>query len=357
MEPHIRVWISHERVSHIPKTDASGRFWISQPYKTIRVIQRLAEDERHAYPRAADIIKSHLYVDDLLTGANTIDEARLIRDEVTELLSRGGFTIRQWASNDERIINDLESNALHASFKLNADLLKTLGITWSTQDDEICYTTNSIKSSDQVTKRNILSEIAKIYNPSGLLGPVILLAKRLMQNVWRCGITWDKPVPQTIYTECNVGYGACLYVRSKDNQGNATSRLLCSKSRVAPLKPVTIPRLELCGALLLAQLLRETASALELEINRDEDENNDGEDDDENDDNYEDIVEDNDEDDDENDDEDDDDNDKHDDEDNDNEDDDDENDDAEDDDDDNEDDDKNNEDDDDNDDEDENDEN
>jgi len=72
----------------------------SSPFLAIRVIERLAEDERQSYPRAADILKSHLYVDDLLTGAETIHEARTIRDEVIELLSRGGFIIRQWASND-----------------------------------------------------------------------------------------------------------------------------------------------------------------------------------------------------------------------------------------------------------------
>ncbi|XP_018300724.1 uncharacterized protein [Mycetomoellerius zeteki] len=271
----------------------------SSPFLAIRVIKRLVEDERQNYPVTADIIGSHLYVDDLLTGAETIDEARKIRDEVTELLAHGGFVIRQWASNDERIINDLETNALHVSFTLNADrALKTLGLIWNTQDDEICYATNPIKRFERVTKRNILSEIAKIFDPIGLLGPVILYAKKLIQNVWRCGIQWDEPVPQTICNEwlefsrqweimdqmsfprklsttnhsdiqihgfCdagNVGYGACLYVRSSGDQGYASSRLLCAKSRVAPLKPVTIPRLELCGALLLARLYREIVNPL-----------------------------------------------------------------------------------------------
>lgn len=61
------------------------------------------------------------------------------------MLACGGFVIRQWASNDERIIN-LEANTLHANFTLNADrALKTLGIIWNTQNDEICYSINSIK--------------------------------------------------------------------------------------------------------------------------------------------------------------------------------------------------------------------
>ncbi|XP_011065850.1 PREDICTED: uncharacterized protein LOC105152968 [Acromyrmex echinatior] len=235
----------------------------SSMFLAIRVIQKLAED--YAYPRATEILKSHLYVDDLLTGADTIHEAKMIRDEVIELLSQGGFVIRQWASNDERIINDLENNALHASFTLNTDrALKTLGVTWN---NEICYSTSSIKCSERVTKRNILSEIAKIFDSIGLLGPVILFAKKLMQDI-RSGVRWDESVPQNIYDEwlnlhdsgSNIGYSACIYVPSKRNQGNVMSNLLCAKSRVVLLKTVTVPRLELCGALLLAQLHHEVTT-------------------------------------------------------------------------------------------------
>ncbi|XP_067208500.1 uncharacterized protein [Linepithema humile] len=271
----------------------------SSPFLAIRTVQKLADDECDTYPRAAEILKKHLYVDDLLTGAETIEEVREIREEIIALLSRGGFTIRQWASNDERVINDLESKALHANFALNGNhTLKTLGVKWSTHDDKLHYMTHPINTTERVTKRNILSEIAKIYDPLGLLGPVILYVKKLMQDVWRCGLHWDESVPQNIYTEwleftrqwvsmerisferkiltekhndiqlhgfcdaSNVGYGACIYVRSNGHSGNTIVRLLCAKSRVAPLKTVTIPRLELCGALLLARLYKEVNEAL-----------------------------------------------------------------------------------------------
>lgn len=85
----------------------------SSPFLAIRTLQQLADDESLVHPRAAKILKSHLYVDDLFTGAETFDQARVIRDEIIALLARGGFIIRQWASNDERAINDLPSNSLH----------------------------------------------------------------------------------------------------------------------------------------------------------------------------------------------------------------------------------------------------
>lgn len=67
----------------------------SSPFLAIRTLHKLADDERHAYPRAAEILKTHLYVDDLLSGAETVETTRAIRDEIMNLLARGGFTIRQ----------------------------------------------------------------------------------------------------------------------------------------------------------------------------------------------------------------------------------------------------------------------
>lgn len=67
----------------------------SSPYLAIRTIHKLTEDEGDAYPAAARILRTHLYVDDLLTGVNTIDEARALRDDIIALLAQGGFNIRQ----------------------------------------------------------------------------------------------------------------------------------------------------------------------------------------------------------------------------------------------------------------------
>ncbi|XP_011858455.1 PREDICTED: uncharacterized protein LOC105556009 [Vollenhovia emeryi] len=211
----------------------------SSPFLAIRTIQN-ADDECNAYPRAAEILKAHLYVDDLLTGADSIEEARAIRDEIIELLARGGFTIRQWASNEKNVIKDLADSEIHANFTVEIDRsLKTLGITWNTHTDKICYSTHPTKIAERLTKRSILSEIAKIFDPLGLLAPVVMCAKKLMQDVWRCGVHWDKSVPQRLHLmnqvsfdrrlliddykgiqvhgfcdASKVGYGACLYIRS-----------------------------------------------------------------------------------------------------------------------------------------------
>lgn len=108
-------------------------------------------------------------------------------------MSRGDSSIRQWASNDTRVIHDLSNNALHANYELGNDRsLKTLGISWNTHDDKLHYSVQSVKTTGTVTKRKILSEIAKIYDPLGLIGPVVLYTKQLLQD-WQSGTHWTSP--------------------------------------------------------------------------------------------------------------------------------------------------------------------
>ncbi|XP_011685494.1 PREDICTED: uncharacterized protein LOC105448546 [Wasmannia auropunctata] len=208
----------------------------SSSFLAIRTLQQLADDERHAYPRAAAVLKAHLYVDDLLSGADSIDEARAIRDEIIALLARGGFSIRQWASNDERVIDDLASGALHASFAFGKD--------------------RSLKAN---AWHNVSIHTAwlEFVGQLELINQISVDRKLLAQDCHDVQF-------HGFCDASNSGYGACLYLRSTGEHENAAVNLLCAKSRVAPLKTITIPRLELCGALLLARLYREVADALSL---------------------------------------------------------------------------------------------
>ena len=144
--------------------------------------------------------------------------------------------------------------------------------------------------------------VSQIFDPLGIIGPVIPRAKLLLQQLWREKLSWDETVPLCIFTSfiqfykeilsisdikiprhillinyqeitvhgfCDASisaYGACVYLVSRDSTGTRQSQLLCAKSRVAPLKTVTLPRLELCGALLLANLIKQVLDALSLNI-------------------------------------------------------------------------------------------
>ncbi|XP_031788733.1 uncharacterized protein LOC116417810 [Nasonia vitripennis] len=276
----------------------------SAPYLAIRTIHRLANDESAQYPRAAEILKRDMYVDDLLTGSDSLDEILKARDEIITVLKHGGFNIRQWASNHNHALDNLDEKVLSLAPDGEDAVLKTLGVSWASKRDELAIVVKPVEIPPNVTKRVILSEIAKIFDPVGLVGPVGLHAKWIMQECWKEKVSWDESVPQSLFTlwmdfasqlsslssvsaprhvvcvnpsrieihgfsdASKKGYGACLYARSTDKDEKITVRLICSKSRVAPLKEQTIPRLELCGAVILVRLLLETLPALEFSIDR-----------------------------------------------------------------------------------------
>jgi len=144
-----------------------------------------------------------------------------------------------------------------------------------------------------VSKCIISFIIAAIFDPLGLISPVVVVYKIFLQQLWLHKFDWDKQLPSELLnrwmdmclrlsqvneiavdrlvlakvqtTEIQLhgfcdsskkAYAACLYLRSVNQRGEVTTKLLCSKSRVSPVKKVTLPRLQLCGALLLAQLIK-----------------------------------------------------------------------------------------------------
>ncbi|XP_076384105.1 uncharacterized protein LOC143261872 [Megalopta genalis] len=271
----------------------------SAPFLAIRSIHQLADDEQADFPRAATTINRDLYVDDLLIGANTYEEAKNLRDEIMELLQRGRFNIRQWISNDPELLEGLNKEQIHPKF-FDESTVKTLGISWDARNDSIAYAID-FHAPTKITERTILSTIARIFDPLGLLAPVTVVAKLIMQRLWQLKLNWNESLPASLHTEGiafveeigqlnnisfdrNVGqpstqrlelhgfcdaseraYGACIYVRSINNRGERVSKLLCAKSRVAPLKTVSLARLELCGAVLLASLYVTVREAMHIE--------------------------------------------------------------------------------------------
>ncbi|XP_050476640.1 uncharacterized protein LOC126866748 [Bombus huntii] len=278
------------------------------PYLAIRCLKQLAEDEGHRFPRTAStaqVLQRDFYVDDALTGAETKDEALTLRTELTNLLQLAGLNIRKWASNDNDLLHGLsleETN--HQHFLGDSQTLKTLGVFWNSSDDSILYSVEVKPTPSRITKRIISLEIAKIYDPLGLLAPVIVRAKMLLQRIWSSKIDWDESLPIELHTEweryyaqlpllnnvkfprkaiiestieielhgfCDASekaYGACVYLRILNTNGRVWTQLLTAKSKVAPLKYQTIPRLELSGALLLTSLMSTVQQALSHKMTR-----------------------------------------------------------------------------------------
>ncbi|XP_033363222.1 uncharacterized protein LOC117241396 [Bombus vosnesenskii] len=250
-------------------------------------------------------LQRDFYVDDVLTGVDTRVEARSLRTELTELLKLAGLNIRKWASNDRELLRGLPEKDINDKLLLGeSQTFKTLGVVWNSFDDSILYSVKIDNADSRITKRTISSEMAKIYDPLGLLAPVIVRAKMLLQRLWMLKIDWDESLPADVHTEwskyyaqlpllnnvefprkriinpaaeielhgfCDASdraYGACVYLRTITLDGHVCTRLLTAKSKVASLKSLTIPRLELSGALLLASLATTVLQALPSNIAR-----------------------------------------------------------------------------------------
>ncbi|XP_060845438.1 uncharacterized protein LOC132925023 [Rhopalosiphum padi] len=268
------------------------------PYLAIRCLHQLDSDCGTEFPLAKGLLVTSTYVDDIVAGADTKGEVLELQRQVISLLRKGGFNLRKWASNCEEILKGIaaEDRAMDPSFELKDDQsVKVLGLHWSTTSDALGYHININQVNP--TKRSILSEIARLYDPVGTLGPVIFWAKCVMQELWIEKLDWDtSPSPDIINKWKNFttelpalsslslsrfidvcsskaiqllgfadaskkGYAAVVYLRVVDVQDEVTVHFLTCKTKVAPLKAsqtdesLTIPRLELCAALLLAQLL------------------------------------------------------------------------------------------------------
>ncbi|CAK9822943.1 hypothetical protein ANTRET_LOCUS1374 [Anthophora retusa] len=276
----------------------------SAPFLASRTLHQLAHDEGNEFPLAASSLKNDFYVDDLLSGAKTIQEASELKQQLIQLLKLGGFELHKWASNKSELLDELKIDDNSNSLCLNAQARKLLGIHWDSAEDFITYSINPFTKDRHTTKRTILSQIAQLYDPLGLLGPVITLAKLIMQELWKAKLSWDESLPQELHTKwinfkgelpllnqfkvtrqvilanahdiqlhgfCDaseLAYGACVYLRSTDNYNNCSVQLICAKSRVAPVKTMTVPRLELCAAQLLAKLINTVSESLNIKYSK-----------------------------------------------------------------------------------------
>lgn len=273
----------------------------SAPYLAIRSLHHALEKFPVSHEIGKAIIKNDFYVDDMLTGADDLHTLQLIKDEVTEILSKSNFTLSKWHSNNTQIATISDGIK---EMTVDDNITSTLGISWHQCDDTFHFKFKPNKEFSHVTKRSILSLTSTLFDPMGLISPIIIKAKILLQQLWLSKCNWDESVPQEIYTswenlvedfhnlptikiqrfirmtnmiELQVhgfgdastkAYGCCLYFRCKDSFGNVVVNLLVSKSRVAPLKTKTLPRLELCAAHLLAKLWNKVKQFFKYNISK-----------------------------------------------------------------------------------------
>ncbi|XP_032687426.1 uncharacterized protein LOC116851764 [Odontomachus brunneus] len=275
----------------------------SAPYLALRVMNQLAIDEGASFPLAISVLDRQMYVDDFIFSADDKVLARQTREQVVSLLKKGGFVLRKWASNLPELLDEIDATD-HGRAQ-NRDLredesLKILGLTWR-PDRDIFQFTVKIAGSPGNTKRKILSDIAKFFDPLGWATPVIIHAKILMQRLWIAQCDWDEVVPPKLFEawqqyrthlhkleEVTIprwiqlghhvlnrelhgfsdastkAYAAAVYLRVITVDGMVSVNLLAAKSKVAPVRTMSVPRLELSAAQLLARLIEFLLESLDF---------------------------------------------------------------------------------------------
>ena len=168
-------------------------------------VQQNALDLAIEYPRAAKIVAESFYVDDGLIVADSEQEAIEFQKQLQSLFSRGGFLLCKWNSSESNVLKhlppDLKESQSNQMLPQSGEYSRTLGVEWNTNMDHFRLTIakSTPLIDDNLTKRALVSDIAKMYDVFGWFSLSTIKAKILLQQVWEKGIGWDDPIPSSIY--------------------------------------------------------------------------------------------------------------------------------------------------------------
>jgi len=168
----------------------------SAPFLAIRTLLQLADDEEPRFPFGASILRRDVYMDDILSGADTVKQAQELLRQVTGLCTAGGFPLKKWAANERIILDDVPAEDLSQPGTrswLPYQSHATLGLQWHpcTDDFSVALRPGEIRLA---TKRSVLSQAARLFDPLGWLAPVVVRAKIFIQSTWLKSLDWDTPL-------------------------------------------------------------------------------------------------------------------------------------------------------------------
>lgn len=274
------------------------------------VLRHTARENQDSFSTTSvQCISRDFYVDDLLMSVPCEDDAIAVMTDLKKLLLQGGFKLTKWISNSRHVIAEIPEDDRAKDVKgldLNQQALpveRALGVSWDVDKDAFMFKINRLDK--PLTRRGLLSAVSSIYDPIGFLAPFTITAKKYIQDLTRLKIGWDEPLPidvlnkwtdwvsslpkisEMIIPRCykatgevsyyqlhhfsdasQMAYGVVSYLRIEFADGRVRCCLVLSKSRLAPVKSMTIPRLELEAAALAVQVNAMLQRELDLKISK-----------------------------------------------------------------------------------------
>lgn len=276
----------------------------SSAYLSVRCVLQAAKEAEKEFPEAAKTIQRDFYMDDCVTGADDDEKAIEKARDIDKILLGAGFKLRKWKSNSQTVLNALneEDPDEQCSMVFAEDgQTNILGLKWLFAKDQYTFEVKTPLIQGPLTKRKIVSCLAQLFDPNGYVGPAIVKGKLIIQMLWKMKVDWDEPLDENMQriwerfweeivhlekfridrwigtgkdTKCKLigfsdssqsAYGAVIYIRAEYPNGTIRCNLLMSKSRVAPLKTVTIPRLELAAAELLSNVVTSVKKSMDFQ--------------------------------------------------------------------------------------------
>ena len=259
--------------------------------------KKAADDGEKEFGKdAADFMRRDFYVDDGLKSVKDVDTAIELIQKTQGMCARAGLKLHKFSSNKEvihAVAPDDRAKGLQ-DLDLTRDPLpieRTLGIMWCAETDSFQF--RIVIQDRPLTRRGILSTVCSVYDPLGLVAPLILVGKQILQDLCQNDANWDEPIcdelrprwerwrselriqsslriPRSFkpegfgqiktvelhhFSDASLsGYGQCSYLRLISESDETHCSLVMGKARDTPLKPVTIPRLELTAAVVSVKI-------------------------------------------------------------------------------------------------------
>ncbi|GFY08897.1 uncharacterized protein TNCV_4660891 [Trichonephila clavipes] len=252
----------------------------SSPFLLAATIKHHLKKYVDIFPDTFNHLNQSLYVDDFLCGNVSVQAALTTCIESKQILEDASVDLRKWRTNSSELnqrLKNLNFEVDEHKESLNTLIAsKVLGVGWNEKSDTFYF-----DSSDLGTFLSKRINTNRLFDPVGFIGPYTIRIKCLIQEIWCLGLDWEDKLPKQLEVSwnkwCNEihyldaskrAYGTVAYLRIKLNDGNIISSFVASKGRVAPLKTLSIPRLELMGAFLSARLSDKIATAFILPVSR-----------------------------------------------------------------------------------------